>query len=157
MASMSKAARILSTIALFLFGCTAAVAPAGLPAPEADLMNADREQSRQVSLRRLEAWVEGFDASGAKYTNGKIVTGLPAIRESMAAAFADPNFTIEWAPTVAHVTSNDKMGVTKGRWKTRTMPNGREQVATGDYITVWRKQPDGSWKVMFDVGQRDPR
>jgi ketosteroid isomerase-like protein len=27
---------------------------------------------------------------------------------------------------------------------------------TGRYLTVWKKQPDGSWKVVRDIGVQDP-
>jgi len=26
---------------------------------------------------------------------------------------------------------------------------------TGKYMTVWKKQPDGSWKVVADMGNTD--
>jgi ketosteroid isomerase-like protein len=36
------------------------------------------------------------------------------------------------------------------------MKDGKQVVRTGDYVTVWQKEKDGSWKIAFDTGDRDP-
>jgi ketosteroid isomerase-like protein len=36
------------------------------------------------------------------------------------------------------------------------MMDGKKIVRTGDYFTVWQKEDDGSWKISFDTGDRDP-
>ena len=36
-----------------------------------------------------------------------------------------------------------------GRSKDR---NGNSVVTSGRYIAMWRKQPDGDWKVVHDAG-----
>ena len=33
---------------------------------------------------------------------------------------------------------------------------GGAVVRTGQYTTVWKKQADGSWKFVLDVGNQDP-
>jgi ketosteroid isomerase-like protein len=35
-------------------------------------------------------------------------------------------------------------------------PDGTVRRATGKYLNVWKKQPDGSWKVLVDIGNEDP-
>ena len=32
----------------------------------------------------------------------------------------------------------------------------RQSAFAGNYMTVWEKQPDGTWKVLFDTGDPDP-
>ena len=34
--------------------------------------------------------------------------------------------------------------------------DGKPQVEKGTYLTTWRKQKDGTWKVVSDVGSPDP-
>ncbi|MBK7874711.1 MAG: hypothetical protein IPJ77_03005 [Planctomycetes bacterium] len=50
-----------------------------------------------------------------------------------------------------------RLGTTTGRWKlARHEQDGRETVlATGRCFDVWRKQADGSWKRLDDVGDED--
>jgi len=35
-------------------------------------------------------------------------------------------------------------------------PKGNPVVTSGRYITIWRKQPDGAWKVVLDAGSNEP-
>jgi ketosteroid isomerase-like protein len=34
--------------------------------------------------------------------------------------------------------------------------SGKVTERRGQYVTIWRKQPDGSWKVVFDTGSTLP-
>ena len=34
--------------------------------------------------------------------------------------------------------------------------DGKSKVTTGRYLTIWRKEPDGSWKVLLDASQDEP-
>jgi len=34
--------------------------------------------------------------------------------------------------------------------------NGNPVTVTGRFITIWRKQADGSWKVVLDAGANEP-
>jgi ketosteroid isomerase-like protein len=34
--------------------------------------------------------------------------------------------------------------------------NGNPVTVTGRFITIWRKQADGSWKVELDAGADEP-
>lgn len=63
---------------------------------------------------------------------------------------------IEWKPIYARVASSGDFGYTIGVSQiTRTDEQGKRQVSTGKYVTVWQKQADGSWKVVHDSGVQD--
>ena len=48
------------------------------------------------------------------------------------------------------------LGYTVGRFEsTRKNDKGETIVTRGTYITIWEKQPDGSWKVVGDTGSAD--
>src|SRR5215471_3133681 len=59
---------------------------------------------------------------------------------------------LSWQPAFADVSRAGDFGYTTGPWEYR--PNGPEDqpVAFGQYFTVWKKQPDGSWKAVLDRG-----
>jgi ketosteroid isomerase-like protein len=45
------------------------------------------------------------------------------------------------------------LAVETGAYEMTLVPKkGPEVTDTGKYLTVWRKQPDGSWKVIRDAG-----
>lgn len=59
---------------------------------------------------------------------------------------------LSWKPAFAEVSRAGDLGYTTGPWEFR--PNGPDDqpVAFGQYFTIWKKQADGSWKVVLDRG-----
>ena len=48
------------------------------------------------------------------------------------------------------------MGYNYGRYESRgTGPDGKERVRGGWFLTIWKRQPDGSWKYVMDNGAPD--
>ena len=58
--------------------------------------------------------------------------------------------TLTWTPIFAEVSREGDLGYTTGPWDF-TMEDD-ESIEYGHYVSVWRKQPDGSWRVVIDVG-----
>jgi ketosteroid isomerase-like protein len=49
------------------------------------------------------------------------------------------------------------MGYTWGHYEGRSRDaDGNSKVTTGRYLTIWRKEPDGTWKVLLDASQDEP-
>ncbi len=87
--------------------------------------------------------------------------GRPAIqgRGNIAAqANWDPkDYQLSWVAEGAQMGPSNDMGFTWGNYEGRSKDkNGEPVVTTGRYITVWRKQPDGAWKVAMDASANAP-
>lgn len=75
----------------------------------------------------------------------------------MGPVFETEGSSLTWEPLQAEVSDAFDLGYTHGTFESRFPgPNGELSVTTGKYLTVWRKQPDGSWKVAADIGNDDP-
>jgi len=118
-----------------------AAAAARAPALEA----ADIAFAKDTAARGIEGWVAAFDAKGGMMTKGGRAEGEAAIRAIMTELLASTK--VEWAP-VASAARGD-VGYTVGK-ATFTAKDGGWQ---STYVTIWKKQPDGSWKVLFDTGR----
>ncbi len=59
---------------------------------------------------------------------------------------------IEWYPTVAEVSADEDMGVTAGAYRAHAAARSGSIEWAGNYLSVWRKQGDGAWKVVLDGG-----
>lgn len=59
---------------------------------------------------------------------------------------------LSWAPNFADISSDGKIGYTTGNWEYRPKGKDDKPVAFGDFITVWRLQPDGNYKWVIDIG-----
>ncbi len=152
-----------------LCSCTAVaqtaapVHPAAKQAPtvpghgEQVLVNADREFARAVAARRLEGWME-YMADDAVLFSGKPVVGTAAIRTAFGPSFADPAYSLTWEPERAHMFPSGNMGYTSGHYDRKAKDQaGNSVVSHGAYITVWRQQADGKWKVVADGGAPNPK
>ena len=60
-----------------------------------------------------------------------------------------------WEPRVGDVAANGELGWLTGP-STFTNKKAGGQPRHGNYLSVWRKQADGSWKVFLDIGSDSP-
>jgi len=62
-----------------------------------------------------------------------------------------------WKPQEAEVSSSADLGFTWGTYVSHNATDGAAgQTIFGKYLTIWKKQPDGSWKVVVDAGNESP-
>jgi ketosteroid isomerase-like protein len=62
-----------------------------------------------------------------------------------------------WTPTEGDVASAGDLGWLTGPSAVRENKPGGHVVYTGQYFSIWKKQEDGTWKVLLDVGIQTPR
>jgi ketosteroid isomerase-like protein len=131
-----------------------AKAPAKLSGQQL-LLRADRAFARDTAAKRLEGWMD-YMAEDAVLFSDKPLVGKDAIRTFYQPAFARPAFILSWQPTRAEMFRSGNMGYTTGRYELQAEDGkGNKVVRHGSYLTVWKKQTDGSWKVMADGGDPD--
>jgi ketosteroid isomerase-like protein len=111
------------------------------------LEDADRAFSADNGKRGIAAWVTAFDAEGGMLRNTERIQGHAAITEEMTNLIASG--TLAWAPIASGVSG--KVGFTVGK-ATYTGAKPGNTWRSG-YVTIWRQQADGSWKVWFDVAR----
>jgi ketosteroid isomerase-like protein len=63
---------------------------------------------------------------------------------------------LSWYPVVADVSLAGDLGYTTGPWELRPKGKDDTNVIHGFYTTFWRKQADGSFKLLFDGGISSP-
>jgi ketosteroid isomerase-like protein len=126
-------------------------ATAGGAADARALMAADSAFSAAASSRGVEGFLE-FVADSATFFDGSSMhRGREAVGESWRPLLETPGNSMTWKPTSADVAASGDLGYTIGRWEF----TGAEGSARGSYVTIWRRQPDGAWKVVVDIGDTD--
>jgi ketosteroid isomerase-like protein len=65
--------------------------------------------------------------------------------------------TLTWKPLVVDVAESGELGYTTGTSELRTpgKDGAPDTVSHGRYFTVWKRQPDSSWKFVLDGGSAD--
>jgi ketosteroid isomerase-like protein len=83
--------------------------------------------------------------------------GPEAVVKEWAEFFEPDGPTLTWAPTKGEVIGAGDLGYTIGKSVLRRKgPDGKVTERHGEYVTVWKRQPDRSWKVIFDTGSNLP-
>ena len=85
------------------------------------------------------------DSSFVKLGNGQ----MPIIGKTAFANSFDSNKdikTITWQPENGDVANSGELGYTWGNWQFKTP----DTIYYGNYVTIWKKQADGTWKMCLD-------
>jgi ketosteroid isomerase-like protein len=115
------------------------------------LMEADSAFSAAASGRGLEGFLEFVADSATFFDGSSMQRGREAVGEAWRDLLETPGNSMTWRPTEGDIAASGELGYTIGRWEF----TGAEGSARGSYVTIWRRQPDGSWKVVVDIGDVD--
>jgi len=63
---------------------------------------------------------------------------------------------LSWEPIYADVSRAGDIGYTTGPWEFRPTGPADKPTGHGHYMTIWGKQPDGTWKFLLDIGTSNP-
>ena len=138
-----------AVVVLILASFSFAQTPADKAAP---LLQADRDFNAATSARRLDGWM-AFMTDQTVLQRDKAYIGRDAIRRELAEDWSSPDYKLTWTPTSAQLFDSGNMGFTTGDWQLHAKDaKGNKLALKGQYLTVWKKQKDGSWKVLWDGG-----
>ncbi len=59
---------------------------------------------------------------------------------------------LAWQPIFAEVAASGDLGYSTGPWEFRQERSDEQPAGQGHFISIWKKQPDGRWKVVLDTG-----
>lgn len=139
-------------IALLAGVWLATIAPAFAGAEE-EMMAADRAFAAMAQHKGVPV---AFAAYAAEDVRMFPAGDQPyAGRDQLIAAFADwpEGARLDWTPQEAVAAPGGKFGFTWGRY-VFTAPTGAE--GHGKYVSVWRKEKNGGWKFVADIGNSNP-
>jgi ketosteroid isomerase-like protein len=121
------------------------------------------EDARQSLMATDQAWSDALndaDAFAARMApdvyflppDEPRVQGPAALRSVLEPILQLPGAQLAWSPDVAEVSDGGDMGYTIGSFDlTVDDADGEPLTRTGKYVTIWKRQDDGSWKVVADT------
>jgi uncharacterized protein (TIGR02246 family) len=93
------------------------------------------------------------DDANVMIPNSPTMTGKAAIAKGMKEAFADPNWSLAMQPVQVEISKAGDLAYLRGTYVlTATDPATKKaNTEKGRFLTIFRKQPDGTWKAIQDI------
>jgi ketosteroid isomerase-like protein len=145
------------TIALLLF-----VSALALPSftqektsKGADLLRTlEADFAKAVAEHGHDAFVSYFAEDGVELEDGGGIKTKDDMRKESA---WPPDFSLNWAPVKAEMAASGELGYAYGNYELKSRDkDGKFVTRYGKYASIWKKQKDGSWKVVLDMGNSSP-
>ena len=142
-------------VVLLLASACAAVASAqrGGDAGSAlrSMVESERAFSRASVERGISAAFVAFSAD-----DGVIFRNTPLNSKKFWTERGQVPGVLTWQPAYADIARAGDLGYTFGPWEFRQKSLEDKPAGHGHFVTVWRRQPDGSWKFAADIGVSHP-
>jgi ketosteroid isomerase-like protein len=118
------------------------------------LFKLEAEFAQAVAEHGHSAFVSYFAEDGVELDEGGGITS----RDEIAKQPAWPEGTsLTWTPVRGDMAASGDLGYTFGNYVFKSKNKEGKIVASyGKYMSVWKKQKDGAWKVVVDMGNSSP-
>ncbi len=114
-----------------------------------EILNTEKSFEKLVNDSGLMAGFAGFAAPDAVISrNGKLIRSRDSIRLYYLAE-QGKNITLKWTPEKIDVAASGDLAYTWGPY-VYTETDSVKHVYRGFFHTVWKKQPDGNWRFVYD-------
>ena len=152
--------KILSIIAILAF-------PAILLAQQSDraTVSAREKEIRALESAMMAAAAEKGAAGYMSFyaedavelpSGSQMLLGKESIGKTMT-FLDDKNNRLTWSPVHVDVSASGDLAYSFGAYEFRSIgKDGKPSIEHGKYTTVWKKQKDGKWKVVLDMGNATP-
>jgi ketosteroid isomerase-like protein len=134
-------------------GPTPTPTPTPTPKPLDTMVEAERAFSRASVAKGIrDAFIEFFADDGVNFAPGPTNT-----KEFFKPQPNRSDRVLQWQPMYGDVSQGGDLGYTTGPFvlENKSAP-ATQRFSYGFYFSVWKRQADGSWKVVADFGTRTP-
>ena len=148
---------IPATAMVLLTACTQAPPP-----PPPDTRAADEKAIRDQETAAGQAWTAKdpdkilalyADDATLMLPNTPAMSGKAAMAPAIKGALADPNFSLTIQNTSVEASKSGDLGYVRGSYVVhQSDPKTKKaMMEKGNYVIVYKKQADGSWKIAADT------
>ena len=148
---MRRMRPILLAAALMAAGCSS-LPPKDPIADAKSLADAEAAFAAQSVREDMRtAFLAHFAADGM-FVRGGAWTAARAWLEPRAA----PPIVLDWHPVHVEAARSGELGLSTGPWRLAARAEPQVAKAHGQFVSMWRREPDGRWKVIVDIGISHP-
>lgn len=149
---MNRLILTLFLLILITVSCKNKVSMADKEQYKQEIIQTERDFAKMVKEQGMQAGFTFFADSNAVIRRGNetLIKGKKEIEEN----YGHPRYkdvVLEWEADFVDVAASGDLGYTYGHYTFEAKDStGNPIKATGTFRTVWKRQPDGSWKYVWD-------
>jgi len=149
---------------VIIFVVAAIVLPISRPAVSASpkataetLKQLEGEFMKAAADKGSQGYMSYYAENSVELPNGApLISGKANIAQSMDFLDSKDN-RLQWTPVGADISASGDIGYTYGNFEFHSKDTeGKPHVDYGKYTSIWKLQPDGTWKVVLDMGNASP-
>lgn len=117
-----------------------------------EIVETERQFAKMAKEKGIsEAFLHFAADEAVLFREGELVQGKQAMREWFDNRPNRPDATLSWEPSFVDVSADGSLGYTYGPYSySYSDSTGQQQTSKGYFHTVWKRQPDGQWKFVWD-------
>lgn len=116
------------------------------------MREAERNFARSsVMYGRNASFVENFADESIIFTDKWMTNGKQFWKDLKVRPIV-----LKWEPEYMDIADSRDFGISTGPWEVQEYRPCTAPVATGYFLSVWKKEADGAWKVILDAGSATP-
>ena len=101
-----------------------------------------------MAKRDFEDFAAHVSSEAIFFGDTTVMRGKQAVLKNWRRFFEKPDAPFSWKPDVIEVLPSGKLAISNGPVFD---PAGKQ---VGTFSSIWRREPDGGWQIVFDKGCR---
>jgi uncharacterized protein (TIGR02246 family) len=148
-------------LTVILAGCKQAPPPPAPDTHDADvkaIRDVETTATQAADAKDLDKFVAFFaDDASVFMQDAPVINGTAAIKAAWKPLLADKNFSLTFVSDKVDVAKSGDLGYSQSAFTmTFTDPKTKKVLTMkGKEVVVYKKQADGSWKAVADIGNED--
>ena len=116
------------------------------------MREAERNFAKESAMYgRNASFVENFAEESVIFADKWLTNGKQFSKDRKATPVV-----LKWEPEFMDISGSRDFGISTGPWEAQEYRPNTAPISTGYFLTVWKKQSDGAWKVILDAGSTTP-
>jgi ketosteroid isomerase-like protein len=107
---------------------------------------AESSFAASMAKRDLEAFASHVSPEAIFFADTTVMRGKRAVIDGWRGFFTKSEAPFSWKPGVIEVLASGTLAISNGPVFD---PAGKK---VGNFSSIWRREPDGSWQIIFDKG-----
>lgn len=142
---------LFASACLIVLSCKSSSNQVSIEKYKAEIREAEKAFARHAKEKNVKAAFLAFGAEDAVLLRGnKLIRGKKAIAEYFNNQTLQ-NIRLEWEPDFIYVSESGDLAYTYGEYQFSATDNTGKAIADSGYFhTVWKRQPDGTWRFVWD-------